>query len=558
MKKFKKFLFAALSAAAIFSCANVTTVFAENYVILSDDNVSAKVIQIIDGDAIKVRLLDTNETALIKIIGVNSMGYDASVKYLTDKILGAVVTLAKDSNINIVSGSWNYRYVIFNGVNISNELVAKGYAALDTSQSNGSLYSYLTDRERAARSSQTELWGAGVNSSNTIAGNGFSVNRGSSGLAADKININTASVYQLKSSLDGVGDNLAQNIVKYRGTNPFNDKYEIMFVPGFTSDIFQSNKEKINVCTNLKTASAEELETLGISDEEVDDIIAYRNKSVIEELADFKRKNLIGDKKYENLKPYINVNDNNSIDETIGNYVVNFNTASEDQLKSAGLSAADAQAVVNLRVNGYTMKNIMELSFADSLNLSEQQLYSYEDNLHAVTNINQAKDSELRSVFTLAEISKIKNSGMFNSLSDIGERLSGEARERVNGCVYFSRNITEYININTATPDQIELTGLSAEKARTLAAAAPMKSAEDIPFNVADYNDKITLYTNINKASQAELKTLNNGLTNALITDIINYRNEQPFGSYDELKKFFIVRNASVVYDSIKDYVVLR
>lgn len=557
--KLRKRVFPALIGAMLaFTAVNPVAVKADNYVVITQGTVSARVIQIIDGDAIKVQLLDTNEIALIKIIGVNAKGYDGSVKYLTDRILGATVTLVKDANINIVSGNWNYRYVIYNGVNISSELVTKGYAALDTNHSNGSMYSYLSENERGARATQMELWGYGTNSNNSVVGNGYAVNRGSSGLDGEKININTANAYQLKEALYGINETIAKNIVKYRDSNPFNDVSEIIFVKGFTKEMYQSNKYNMHVSTNVATASREELESLGLLDDEVDDIIAYRNKSIFDDIGDLKRKDLVGDKRYESLKPYISIGDSVSVDKAISSNVANINTATAQQLSAAGLTPLTAKYVVDERGKGYTMKNMMELRFLDNINLSDEELYALEDNLHARTNINDAKDVELRSVFDLSDVTKIKSSSMFNNLSDISDKLGSDVYEDVKAVVYCTRNTTDYVNINTATASQIELTGMSYEKARQLVSARKMKSAKDIPFDISDYNDKVTLYTNLNTASQAELKTLNNGLTDTLITEIINYRNSQYFGDYEDVRTFFLSRNAGDIYNAIKDYIVLR
>lgn len=557
--KFRKRILPALICAMLsFTAVNPVNVMADNYVVITQGTVSARVIQIIDGDAIKVQLLDTNEIALIKIIGVNSRGYDGSVKYLTDRILGATVTLVKDGNINIVSGNWNYRYVIYNGVNISNELVTKGYAALDTSQSNGTLYSYLSENERGARSTQMELWGSGTNSNNSVVGNGYAVNRGSSGLEGEQININTASAYQLKEGLYGINETVAKNIVKYRSNNPFNEVSEIIFVNGFTKEMYQSNKNNMTVCTNVSKASKEELESLGLTDDEVEDIISYRTKSIIDDITDLKRKDLITDKRYESLKPYISIGDSSSIDKTINGNVANINKATAQQLSAAGLTPATAEKVIDQRTNGYTIKHLMELRFLNGINLTDEELYYLEDNLHARTNINDAKDSELRSIFNGSDISKIKNTGMFNNLSDIADKLGSDVFEDVKAAVYCTRNTTDYVNINTATASQIELTGMSYEKARRLVSARPMKCAEDIPFDISDYDEKITLYTNLNTASQAELKTLNNGITDTLAAEIINYRNQQYFGNYEDVRVFFLSRNAGNVYNAIKDYIVLR
>ncbi len=64
--------------------------------------------------------------------------------------------------------------------------------------------------------------------------------------AADKININTASVEQLQN-LENIGPVKANGIVKYREAKPFQSIEEIKKVKGIGEKIFQSIKDKITV-----------------------------------------------------------------------------------------------------------------------------------------------------------------------------------------------------------------------------------------------------------------------------------------------------------------------
>jgi len=64
--------------------------------------------------------------------------------------------------------------------------------------------------------------------------------------AAEKININTASAETLQE-LDGVGPALAERIIEYRESHPFQSPEEITEVKGIGQKTFADNKGRIAV-----------------------------------------------------------------------------------------------------------------------------------------------------------------------------------------------------------------------------------------------------------------------------------------------------------------------
>jgi competence protein ComEA len=65
-------------------------------------------------------------------------------------------------------------------------------------------------------------------------------------LGQGKININTASKEQLMT-MKGVGEAIAQRIIEYRETTPFQTIEDIVKVKGIGTKIFESNKHLISV-----------------------------------------------------------------------------------------------------------------------------------------------------------------------------------------------------------------------------------------------------------------------------------------------------------------------
>ncbi|MBQ0146626.1 MAG: helix-hairpin-helix domain-containing protein [Lachnospiraceae bacterium] len=73
-----------------------------------------------------------------------------------------------------------------------------------------------------------------------------SADSGSAGMA-EKVNINTAQIEQLKT-LKGVGDSRAKDIIEFRNTHgPFEKIEDIMLVPGIKNGMFEKIKDNIEV-----------------------------------------------------------------------------------------------------------------------------------------------------------------------------------------------------------------------------------------------------------------------------------------------------------------------
>ncbi|MBR1738634.1 MAG: helix-hairpin-helix domain-containing protein, partial [Firmicutes bacterium] len=510
--------------------------------------------------AIEVQLSDTKEIARVKLIGVDTQGYNNARDYLVRKILGANVTLRTDANIISPINYWNYAYVIYNGVNINSEIISKGYGVFNNAQAGCELSPILSTGQRNAKGKGLEIWTYGVRANGSTSGlNLYTGARTYSYTGEKSININTARAEQLKEKLVGVNSTIASAIVKYRSSNPFDDIGEIKFVPGVSRSIFDDNKNIMSVCTNMQKATEDEIETLGGLDKDtVNKIVAFRKGSKFTRLADLKSEGILPAGRYSSLSEYMSLSDIDSIDVTIGNNVVNANRASVSDLTVIGLKSEDAAKIVGARVNGYTMKNLMEVAKIPGISLDEEGLNAFEDNLHTMTNINNCKDSELRSILAVGDAEQLKKERFINSVEKVETILGSSKYESIKDMIYTGTLITEYTNINTATQEQLEKVGFTSLEAKDILAKSSIKTAKDLPVDVRNENGKITLYTNINKASESELRTLNNGITENLINDIITYRTEQPFGDMEEVKEFFNDENADMIYNNIKDYIVVR
>lgn len=529
--------------------------------VIISGSAAATVIRIIDGDAIEVKLLNnTDDTALVKLIGVDAQGFDDAVSFLTGYLLGQTVVISPDNNITTPVGIWNNMYVTLNGENVNKILIEKGYGITNPSYMPASQYNEYLTVQRTAKTGNIGIWENGVRE------NGTTTNFGNityTGKLAYKnkhmVNINTATAETLVGALNNISGSVANAIVNYRDKNPFNTISEIKFVQGFSKELYDENKQFLTVCTNLNYADEEELFSIGnITEDEVDKIMSYRRQhSKIASIGLLKDEKLLSDNRYSKYKDYISTYDKQKIDVTINEKVVNVNTATKTQLTAAGLSSSDASKIVEYRKNGYTYKTLGELSKIPGIGLSTQQINEFEDNLTTRTDINEAADSEMASVFG-NDASKVIYKRNYTSISEVAEYVSQSRYDSVKNVIYVGSDEGDFINVNTATNTQLTDFGFSSNAASKLAAASNMKSPSDLPCELTENDKNASLYTNINKASVKELKSLNHGVTDGIINEIISYREEQPFGTVEEMQKFFTDRNFFGFYNSVKDYLVVR
>lgn len=542
-----KFLKLFLVFVLVFNLCNLT--YAKQIDQISQTTTIAKVLKIIDGDTIQVEL-PNKDTAYVKLKGVTSNGFDESYNYLTNTLLGQNVTLQKDKT-SYNGGKFNYMVVYCNGVNINNQLLQSGLAVIDKTQDKGYQYDALVQSENIAKSDLSGIWLYEDNNYSSITGeNGKTTLQ-----TSDKVNINTATKDQLRTLLKGVGLDLANEIVKYREKNPFNSIQEIKFVKGFTKKMYDDNKYIMTVCTNINKANTFELKTLNnLGDKYIEDIINKRSRKDFDntsQLAD-----ILEPLDYSKVSYFISTEDKTTINVIKGADTANISLSSKTYLTKAGASSTFASDIINYRKNGYTYKTLMELMQIGS-NVTEQEINYLQDNLQIYTNVNTNNINYLMTIFTKTDAESISKK-QIKQKEDLKNAISSSKYEQTKDAVCVDINKDEYININTATKEQMYTQGFSSDEAYKLIEKRPIRNATQFPFNVSNINNKISLYTNINTASKTELKSLNNGMTDLLIDKIIKYRQEEDFATLDEIKQFFDSNNATNTFNAIKSYLVVR
>lgn len=559
-KKIYRFLSFMILTIVIMSNSKINT-FASDYSKIEGDTY-ATVTRVFDGETFEAQDVYSGDYYLVKMLGVDSRGYDDAYQFTYDRLMGKRVVLSLDDSITSPDDTWNYCYVKQDGEIINVKLIMLGYGAVDIS-SVGSLYEYYYDVQKQAEEADVGMW-----EDDGIYDNGYS--GGSNNYYSQySININSASKSQLMN-LDGVSSTLASNIISYRNKNPFNKVSDIKFVNGMTKDIYDDNVDHMHVVTNINKAYEYELTTLdGISESEAEDIIEYREDRAkditIDDLLD---KELLSEDEYRDNKHFITDEDEYRIIYSRGVDSANINTASKNQLKSAGLSTDDTNGILEILDEGYTIKTIGELAYSSNVTLSQSDLLALLDNLKVSTDINYSSKSELESLYgsnyniyqdVIDDIMLNRDYDDYDELKDV---ISDGDFDKISDNIYIGKNETQYTNINTATYDELKDLGMSSSDANSIINARKNNGIKDYTqmpndVDIRKYDDEISLYTNINNTSIYELETLSGDITDSIAEKIIDYTDDQPFGSMVEVYEFFNDMGRIDIYNDISDYIVL-
>ncbi|MDR1687921.1 MAG: helix-hairpin-helix domain-containing protein [Clostridiales bacterium] len=464
---------------AVITLSALTAVSAQQYSLFTE-GLSAKVLQVIDGDSIIAKSLDTGEVGLVRFAGINAKGFDDTFEYLNNILPGKTVELYFDYySPNYINGRWNNMRVVLNGESLNLKLVSLGYAAFDENYA-GESAEILAQEETSAQGGGLGLWDTSVAYNNHYTEG--TVGAGAYIYEGDGVNINTANAASLAEHMPEVPQSVIYNIVYLRDVNPFSVISDIKFIPGFTKDLFDLYRSRMTVSTNIATATQKELMTLGyIRESEASGIIAHREKGAFTSAADLLSFNLISANLYEIIKPYVSITNDTDLKLAVPNIRVNIDEASYDVLVELGMPQTQAQAIVDARQK-YSAKTLGELRRMPGVYLTDYEIHKYADN-----------------IFTTGG---------------------------------------DYININFAGTEDLRALGLTDDEvSKIYAKRALMFSPNDLPVDILRVNSRISLYTNVNKATAREFESL--GVNPETIDAIMDFRKSQPFGSLDEFRALF-------------------
>lgn len=525
----------------------------------------AKVIDIIDTDVIKVWYyysdFDQPQIKIIKMIGIDTNNYQEAFDYTLTTLLGSIICIVEDPNSDLfpkVDGlDYEYAYVYKNfDKTFNEELLEVGYATVNDDFILAKQYNDLVNAQQKAVVNKVGIWNI-------------------PGIYKEPIlNINLASTDLLREILIDTSDKAISNIISYRKDNPFNTIEEIKFADeSLDYKWYEKNKDFLSVVTNINQANIDELRCLFP--------YAYKRQELAQQIIDYRLFNHFDSitevKELYDVATYYNLFSdfitfipyNEYIDTDLK--VANLNTcATNDFTEATGLSQLTGKDIIKLREdNKYIFKTVGELTQKNNP-LNHYFDFKFIDNLTAFTDINNAYAYELKTLFGLfdnlsdntkdALALKIIDNRPYSSRTQLAS-IIGKYYPKIEPYIYaYTSELKESININTASTTYVvkhlSMNSIDAKVYKEYREKNTYKSVKEINFDLTNYGDKITLYTDVNTASYFELLHLHENMTSEVALEIIEFRSREPITSAEELIDIFNTYGKITVYNDIKDYLV--
>ena len=524
-----------------------------------DRPTSARVLEVIESNVYKLLVLD-QETPHIEVYGLigvkpngNRQAYDYSVK----KLLNQTVYLVEDSNIPAQNGiRFCYLYADLN-ISHNEDLIKQGLALADSDFKTAKEYLKFTRSQESAKNQSLGIFD-------------YSDKKVSERI----LNLNTASTEQIARHFDI--DNFKASAWHSRITeNPINRMAELRALDKefFTPEKIMEYAPHLHLRTNLQTALPYEIASLTgrVTDSSkiTDQILQYRLFKPLSSEEDFKKLNILESQR-KALRPYLTYGDQYYEFFGIGAKVVNINTADETQIMST-LNVSSAQAIIlrdYYKRYPYPLRNIEELFKPHfPLNKELSAMTALSDNIRLFTPINEADENEIRSLFGKVNVGGYQLAGLVKDIMNKRPFRDQAALEKAIGKTYASQISkyiyfdtlpqTNFINLNTAGKDKLAQEFQLTDSQKSQLRSQYLNPGE-LPAFLIKHIDRITLYTNVNRASLEEFAQLTPDMTGALAEDIIKARSGEGFYVLEDLRKVFEKHNRQDTFDKIQKYLILQ
>ena len=511
-------------------------------------HVPAVVTEVIDINAIRVQLQD-GQTGLVRLIGIDSHGSQNAIRFLSSLIMGTEVVLTRDPLFPNV-GRWNYMYVFSNGHMVNGQLILAGVATANPDHERAHYFSSLSLGENIALSVGLGVWASQLRPSVPTREIGR------------RVNINTASAAQLTELL-GASPELASGIVQFRDFGVFQHVNDVKLVPGITRSFFDENRFRMVVSTNINTADIDELLTLeDITAAQANSIVNSRIASQFNQIGDLFARGILTAPQLNANHPFLDTETFDFVNFARPNNIANINTATHFQMTRAGIPPFLAGAIVSQRVHGVPYRNLFDLRGFDA---GDENILTLFDNVRTHTNINTAPQSELESLFGvnsgLVDMQGLMASRPFSNTIQLLNFMPQHVYDPAANFMYITPPTFDLVNINTAGTAALVNAGFTIAQANALNQPNRphiLLPSQIPPFVSQDVRHRISLFTNINTASVAELMSLDSALTMGIANQITQYVNEQPFGSMAEIEAFFVSIHQAEMFARIQQFVIFR
>jgi len=496
----------------VFSVLAQTSVNAssDSYVRITGDT-WATVLQVIDGDALRVQIWGSDDVALVRLAGVDTMGRTDARDFMAGALLGRAVELvvsAAQVGDARFDDRWTAVYLIHERNVYNRALVMRGLAQVDrVFYQDHWLWSSLLMDENRARAARLGMWTP----------DGFRATAGGHqrrwwGYTGERVNINTATASQINRVLTNAEIQIGSSVVRYRNHSPFQRVEDIKFIDTRVSRRdFDNYAHLFKVSTNINTATQDELtQLLGVNTNIAREIIRARERAWFTDIYQLRTQNLVTQSVFEQNRQFISTYDVEEIVAATPDIIVDVNTATASELQEAGLTSAQATAIVNSRGNGYTIKSMGEIAQVSGVTLSERRIHELADNIRV--NVDSPHHVQPRR-----------------------------------------------ININTATQQELFRVGFNNQQVGAIMGRrGRMNSGSDLPFNVSEFDQYITLFTNVNTAMADEWMSLSEDIPLSFASRLEQETRSQPFGTLNELRDFFEDHGFEDEFLRIRRFLILR
>ena len=283
------------------------------YVRLSGD-IYAQVLQVIDGDALRVQPAGTSQVALVRLAGITTTGRRDAQDFMTGALLGRTVELrlsaAEVPNLRF-DDRWASVYVIYNQVVYNRALVQHGLAWVEPGYQGNWMYSTLVSDAARAHGAGLGIWEeTGFRTDPIPHRRRFGIG---GGRWDERVNINTATAAQINRVLYDTRSGVGSEIVRSR---PFRDVDEVRFIGILGRDEFDYFWDAMKVSTNINTATeAELIQLFDVNANAARDIIRFRERQRFHSIYQLRDENLMSTQTFERNRPFMAVH---YVDEIVG------------------------------------------------------------------------------------------------------------------------------------------------------------------------------------------------------------------------------------------------
>ena len=522
-----------------------------------------RVIEVIDLDVIKVWVYGSDfqkpKEELIKMIGIIGDTREEAFLFTRDSLLGKLVYITYDnydgSFPELLHQELSYAYVYVSTYrSFSEGLLMKGYAVLDDRFYKAVQFNDLVEAEKAAMAQKEGTW---------------------KNPEAALVNINTVSKELLMETFSDIDSETADKVISYRSKNLFNQVYELKFADKFfNSQWLSENAEKLSVVTNIADANLTELMSLFSQFKDygilAEDLMRYRtyhpmtSLSVLNNIPSIKPY-------YDQIKQFSALTYESLLIEK-DKKVVNINLASKSQLINiGGLNTYMADRIVYYRENtDYIYKYPGELMVSGAPLDSVNEL-QYVDELSCYTDINRAGRYEIMSLFgifgdlndnTISSMTEyVINNRPYKDIYELKDIIGLYYYNGIKRFIYLDENsLDEYININSSdlslVSNFIGMTAAEKTAYESYRLNNYYKLPTDIKFDYESVSGQISMFTNVNKASYYEIKSLHKRMSDKLVNAIIDLREQELIADKAEIKAVFDAHYLGSVFEEVEKFLI--